>query len=122
MSHATHILVLGSALQMCGGGGSEPAEDPSTEFLECADYQFMMDFEMTLGRECESDEACTQVIFLSLGSCRSDSVIFEEDFNTTFAAELYDEATEAGCTLELPTSDDCEATEAACVEGACSWR
>ena len=122
MSHATHVLVLGGALQMCGGGGSVPVEDPSTGFFSCADYQLMMDVEMELGRACDADEACTQVAFLSLGSCPSDSVIFHAGFDGTYAAELYDEATEAGCTLELPTSDDCEATEATCVRGACTWQ
>ena len=107
---------------MCGGGASAPTDSSSSGFFSCADYQLMMDVELELGQACNDDAECTQLAFVALGSCRSDSVIFNEDFDVSYAAELYDEATEAGCTLTLPTSDDCAATEAACVRGDCAWR
>jgi hypothetical protein len=122
MSHPTHALVFAGALQMCGGGTTASTDDPSTGLFSCADYQLMMDVEVDLGRACSVDQDCSQVAFVSLGSCPSDSVVFNGSFDLAYAAELYDEATEAGCTVVLPTGDDCSATEVACTDGACSWR
>ena len=69
------------------------------------------------GRAATQTKLCTQVAFPR--QLPVDSVIFHAGFDGTYAAELYDEATESAAP-RAPTSDDCEATEATCVRGACT--
>ena len=104
-------------------GGSSSSDQSSSGAFSCSDYQLMLDVEVELATECSTDEECTQELAGTGCGCATDDVVANGDFDTSYLFELWDEAEDAGCSMDFDTSCDCESdAEPACVSGHCAWR
>ena len=120
MSQLTQVLFFSGMLQMCGGTSSSSSSESSGEF-SCEDYQLMLDVEIKVGEVCSSAADCTQVLISGDLECEPNSILVNDDFETSYFSSLYDEAIAAGCDVTLEMNEDCSASEVTCSASTCSW-
>ena len=120
MPQLTQVLVFSGMLQMCGGSTSSSSSESSWEF-SCEDYQLMLDVELKIGESCTSDADCTQVLISGDQECEPNSILVNDDYETSHFSSLYDEAIAAGCDVVLEMNEDCAANEVVCAASVCTW-
>lgn len=108
-------------MSVCSGSSSESSPNTPYEY-SCEDYEIMWDVEIELARECISASDCQQILFEGDLTCESNSVLGDASFSSEYLYSLYDEALEAGCSLDIPFNQDCSLTEPACVNSSCVWQ
>jgi len=120
MSQYSQLVLIGGMVQMCGGA---PSSEPVGPYgFSCDDYQLMIDVELDIGQGCNTDADCTQDLISGDAACPSNTVVVNDDYNTTYFYDLYDEAIDAGCAIELDINQDCSATDLVCWNAQCTWR
>jgi len=109
------------AMSICSGSNSNSDSNTSYEF-SCEDYEIMWDVELELARDCNTDSDCQQVLFEGDMECESNSILGGAEFDSEYLYSLYNDALNAGCSLDLPLNEDCSETEPTCVYSTCAWR
>ena len=121
------VLAIGGALLL----GCSPVlnhlpvpEDGLGEWsgFQCADYSIMLDVETRLAGSCVSDSECGQIMTGTGCGCTTDNLIANHNFDLSYFYDLLGDATAMGCTIDLGTSCDCDATAVpVCRAGQCAW-
>lgn len=122
MSQYAQVVLFSGMVQMCGGSSSSSDTNSSDGFFSCSDYQIMLEVEVAIGEECSTDADCTQVLISGDETCEPNSILVNDDYDTSYFSSLYDEAIEAGCSITLDMNEDCAATEVACSRSTCTWQ
>ena len=120
MSQFTQVVLLTSMVQMCGGTSSSSSSS-SSDFFSCEDYQLMIDVELKVGQACSVDADCTQELIQGDESCDANAIVVNDDYETSYFYDLYDEATAAGCSISLDMNTDCSLSDVVCSSGTCGW-
>lgn len=111
------LLAFTAATTMCSTD-----ETASGSFFTCSDYQVMIDVELNLADNCQTDSECTQVLSGTGCGCGTDDRIASVYFDTSYFYDLSDEASIAGCNIDFGTDCTCPPNaEPACVSGSCVW-
>ena len=114
----TRILTLAFATQMgfCSSNNSSQ-NDPYS--YSCSDYQIMLDVEVGFLQDCSVDTQCEQV--LDNSSCDGGAISSNPNIDPSYFYDLIDEATAAGCDVEIVA--ECGDTESTptCHHGTCGW-
>jgi len=105
---------------MCG---SPAPEEPTSTGLTCSEYNLMIKVEIIVGRECDFDSDCDQVIPAYDDACPTADRILSSDFDTEYVLDLIEDAEREGCTVEYyGDRGDCSAdAEPVCSVGTCRW-
>ena len=120
-SSYTAILIM-STLSFCGDSTSSN-DTPTSSGYSCSDYKIILDVELLLATECSTSAQCQQVLAEGDLECEANSIVGNEDFDSTYFFDLYDEAIALGCTnLNFPMNQDCSASEVACINAECVWQ
>ena len=120
---ATDLAPLGFVfVALCGGSSPDLSEDRTSSGFSCTEYNIMIRVEVLLGRECDVDAQCSQIVSVD-DACSTADRIVRGDFDTTYLCELIDEAEGEGCTVVYPGhTGDCDPeAEPVCEMGACTW-
>lgn len=82
----------------------------------------MIKVEILIGRECDFDSDCTQII-PAYDECPTVDRVLHKDFEADYLLGLIDEAEGEGCTVEYwGDPGDCSAdAEPTCDVGICRW-
>ena len=108
---------------VCGGSAPDPGSVPTSTGLTCNEYNLMIKVELLLGKECDFDEDCDQIIEVE-DTCPTADRVLNVDFDTDYLHMLIDEAESVGCTVVYPGDrGDCDPESVpVCEVGACTWR
>ena len=118
---ATTGLGLGLTMQMCGNPST--SSTPTSTGYSCSDYQIMLDVEVLLAEECVTDSDCDQILDGTGCGCATDDLIANNDFDTTYFYDLYDEALGESCSIDFATTCECDPTaQPVCNAGTCGWQ
>ena len=106
---------------MCGG--SPAPEEPTSTGLTCSEYNLMIKVEIIVGRECDFDSECDQVLPAYDDACPTADRILSSEFDTEYVLDLIEDAEREGCTVEYyGDRGDCSAdAEPVCSVGTCRW-
>ena len=106
---------------MCGSSPS-PEHEPTDSGLSCYEYNLMIKVELMVGRECDFDSECDQVIPVD-DSCPTADRVVSTEYDTRYVLDYIEEAERMGCTVEYPGDrGDCDPdSEPVCYAGRCTW-
>ena len=95
----TSQAVIALAVSTCGGTNSSQGNSEGS-MSTCRSYQIMIDVELDLADNCQTDSECTEVIYGTGNGCSTDDRIATSSFDTSYLYDLIDEADLEGCTID----------------------
>ena len=100
-----------------------PANEEATPSgFTCSDYQIMIDVELAILQECDSDSDCDQLLDGGYTDCLDNPPLLNKNLSSEYMYELLEEADTYGCSIALKSNDVCDSSaHAACSSGSCSW-
>ena len=117
----TSHAVIALAVSTCGGTSSSQ-DNSEGSMSTCRAYQIMIDVELDLADNCQTDSECTEVIYGTGNGCATDDRIGTSSFDTSYLYDLIDEADLEGCNIDFGTTGECPVDGTpVCDRGACSW-
>ena len=124
MQNGIQAVLLSGFVQMCGNPTPETSStynDPDQVF-SCEEYQLIMDVELMVGKECDTDSDCDQILLSGDETCESNSILVHNDYEAEYFYGFYDEAISFGCELDFEINQDCSYQTPTCDAGVCAWR
>ena len=117
----TSQAVIALAVSTCGGTGSSQ-DNSEGSMSTCRSYQIMIDVELDLADNCQTDSECTEVIYGTGNGCSTDDRIATSSFDTSYLYDLIDDADLEGCNIDFGTTGECPVNGTpVCEMGACTW-
>ena len=108
-------------MSMCQSGSQE-TQTPTPSGFSCADYQLMIDVELSVLQSCSTSEECVQPLDGFGCGCDSDTPLLNVTADSSYIYEMRDEAEGYGCNIEISTQCVCSETAVpTCSAGVCSW-
>ena len=107
---------------VCGGSAPDPGSVPTSSGLTCNEYNLIIKVELLVGKECETDDECSQIIEVE-DTCPTADRVVSSEYDTEYLYTMIDEAESMGCTVIYPGDrGDCDPdSEAVCEVGTCTW-
>ena len=107
---------------VCGGSTPDPGDVPTSTGLTCNEYNLMIKVELMVGKRCDYDEECDQIIPVD-DTCPTADRVVSSEFDSSYLFDLIDDAEAEGCTVEYPGSrGDCDPDAIAiCDVGNYTW-
>ena len=107
---------------VCGGSAPDPGSVPTSSGLTCNEYNLIIKVELLVGKECETDDECSQIIEVE-DTCPTADRVVSSEYDTEYLYTMIDEAESMGCTVKYPGDrGDCDPdSEAVCEVGTCTW-
>ena len=124
MQNGIQAALLSGLVQMCGSPAPQQSStynDPD-QVLSCEEYQIIMDVELMVAVECDTDSDCDQILISGDETCESNSILVHNVYESEYFYGFYDEAISFGCEVTLEMNQDCSNETASCDYGVCAWR
>ena len=88
---------------VCGGSAPDPGDTPTSTGLTCNEYNLMIKVELLVGKRCDYDEECDQIIPVD-DTCPTADRVVSSEYDSSYLFDLIDDAEAEGCTVEYPGS------------------
>ena len=123
----TSQAIIAMAVATCGNTGSQSgssssSSSSSSNTFSCPTWQKLVDVELDIITECQTDSDCTQVLGGTGCGCATDDLIASSGYDVSYFYDLVDESDREGCTVEFDTTCDCPVSATpVCEWGTCTW-
>ena len=107
---------------VCGSSSPYPDDEPTSTGLTCYEYNLIIKVEFLVGRECDFDSECDQVIPVD-DVCPTADRLVNADFDASYLLDFIEEPAREGRPVEYPGArGDCDPdAEPVCDVGTCRW-